>query len=328
MLSGVLVLVLAVGGGAWWYISGLTGGIGHAKNVFDRSKLNGAGERPAADPAAGKAMNILMVGSDTRDGATTGSEGKDGFKTALGNRTDTMILMHVPSDRSAISSVSIPRDSWVPIPGHGEAKINAALSWGGPNLLVATVENLTKVRVDHYVAVDFEGFKTTIDQLGGVDITLDQALHDPQQKVSFSKGRNHFDGATALKFVRQRHGLPRGDFDRVVHQQMLLSAVAGKVLSQGVLSHPLKTRELLGSMTNTMTVDDGFSLSGMAGLAGSLKGIKQTDLEFRTIPTTGTGWRQKQSVVLLDPTRDAQLFDAIRKDTAWPDAKPSETWTP
>jgi LCP family protein required for cell wall assembly len=327
-LGLLLALLAGTAGFAWWTVHRLDANIAREKGVFDRGSLKGAGDRPTADPAAGKAMNILLVGSDSRGSASTGSEAKTDFEAQRGNRTDTMMIMHIPADRSAIRAVSVPRDSWVPIPGHGEAKINAAFSWGGPKLLVAAVENLTKIRIDHYVAVDFDGFKAMVDSLGGVDITLKEATHDPQQHVSFAAGVNHLDGKRALQFVRQRHGLARGDFDRVVHQQMLLAAVAGKVMDQGVLEHPLRTKSLLDAMTRTMTVDDGFSFGDMTSLASGLRNVRKADLDFRTVPTTGTGWRERQSVVLLDTARDKELFAAIRADKEWPAAKKGETWKP
>lgn len=322
------VLLLGGAGTAWWTVHRLGSNIHREDGVFDRAALPDAGPRPEADPAAGRAMNILLVGSDSRGPASTGSEAQTDFEDQRGNRTDTMMVLHIPSDRSAIRAVSIPRDSWVPIPGHGEAKINAAFSWGGPRLLVATVEGVTGIRIDHYVAVDFDGFKAMVDALDGVDVTLPAAAHDPSQHVDFAAGVNHLDGARALQFVRQRHGLARGDFDRVVRQQQLLAAIAGKTLDEGVLSHPLRTKDLLDSMTRTMTVDRGFALTDMLGLASSLKNVRTSQLDFRTVPTTGTGWRQKQSVVLLDEARAAELFTAVRKDTVWPKAAKGETWKP
>jgi LCP family protein required for cell wall assembly len=325
-LGLVLALFAGAAGTVWWMADSLNANIAREKNVFDRSGLTDAGARPATEAAAGKALNILLVGTDTRGGASTGSGNDADFEAQRGNRTDTMMIMHIPSDRSAVQAVSLPRDSWVPIPGHGKAKINAAFSWGGPKLLVATVENLTHIRIDHYVAIDFDGFKAMVDALGGVDVTLAEATHDPAQNVSFAKGVNHLDGKRALQFVRQRHGLVRGDFDRVVHQQQLLAAIAAKVMDRGVLQHPLQTKALLEAMTRTMTVDDGFSFTDMMSLGTSLKGLGTGDLEFRTVPTTGTGWREKQSVVLLDTARDAQLFKAIRSDRTWPAARSGETW--
>ncbi len=327
-LGLLFALVAGLAGTAWWTVHRLDSNIAREKDVFDRGSLPGAKPRPEADPAAGKALNLLLVGSDSRGPASTGSDSQADFESQRGNRTDTMMILHISSDRSAVRAASIPRDSWVPIPGRGEAKINAAFSWGGPKLLVATVEDLTGVRIDHYVAVDFDGFKEMVDSLNGVDVTLREAAHDPSQNVDFAAGANHLDGERALQFVRQRHGLARGDFDRVVRQQQLLGAIAAKVMDGGVLGHPLRTRNLLDAMTRTMTVDDTFGLSDMTALANSLKSVRKSQLDFRTVPTTGTGWRQKQSVVLLDDARTDELFSAIRTDTSWPEAEKSETWKP
>ncbi|MCF2527267.1 LCP family protein [Yinghuangia soli] len=328
-LSLLLVLLGGAAGCLWYTVKQLDGNIKRVDNALSREGLPiEAGPRPTADPAAGKAMNILLVGSDSRGPATTGSDAGGDIEASRGDRTDTMMLLHIPSDRSAVRAVSLPRDLWVPIPGRGEAKLNAAFSWGGPQLLVATIENLTQVRIDHYVAIDFDGFKNMVDTLGGVEVTLKKATHDPSQNVDFTAGVNKLDGTRALQFVRQRHGLPRGDFDRIVRQQQLLGAIASKVLGDGVLSHPLRTKDLLESLTKSMTADRGFGFTDLMGLANSLKDVKDDDLEFRTIPTSGTGTRERQSVVLLDAARAQVLFAAVRVDGPWPAAPKNETWQP
>jgi LCP family protein required for cell wall assembly len=309
-LIGLLTMSLfVVGGCTAWVLYSLNSNIKRIDGVFDRASIPGAGPRPPADPAAGKALNILLVGMDAA------AEGAD--PTALrGRRSDTMMILHLPTDRSSISAISLPRDSWVNIPGHGEAKLNAAFSWGGPALLVATIENLTGVRIDHYAAVDFGGFKGMVDALGGVSVDAEQ-------------GRAGLDGDEALKYVRQRYGLERGDLDRVVHQQQLLGAIAEKVTAEGVLKSPLRTKNLLQSLTKSLTVDEGLSFDALVDLATALKGIDEGDLAFRTAPVAGFGERGGgQSVVLLDDKRCAQLFAAVRTDIAWPEPAPGELWRP
>jgi LCP family protein required for cell wall assembly len=309
-LVGLLTLSLfVVGGCTAWVLYSLNSNIKRIDGVFDRAAIPGAGPRPPADPAAGKALNILLVGMDAA------AQGAD--PAALqGRRSDTMMILHLPTDRSSISAISLPRDSWVSIPGHGEAKLNAAFSWGGPALLVATIENLTGVRIDHYAAVDFGGFKGMVDALGGVSVDAEQ-------------GRAELDGNEALKYVRQRYGLERGDLDRVVHQQQLLGAIAEKVTAEGVLKSPLRTKDLLQSLTKSLTVDDDLSFDALVELATALNGIDQTDLAFRTAPVAGFGERGGgQSVVLLDDKRCAELFAAVRVNAPWPEPAEGELWRP
>ncbi|MET7297671.1 LCP family protein [Embleya sp. NPDC005575] len=309
-LVALLTLSLfVVGGCAVWLVYSLNANIKRIDGVFDRSSIPAAGPRPPADPTAGRALNILLVGMDA---AAAGAD-----PNALeGRRSDTMMILHLPAGRASISAISLPRDSWVSIPGHGEAKLNAAFSWGGPALLVATIENLTGVRIDHYAAVDFGGFKGMVDALGGVTVDAD-------------KGRAKLDGNEALKFVRQRYGLERGDLDRVAHQQQLLGAIAEKVTAEGVLGSPLRTENLLQSLTKSLTVDDNLNLKALLDLATDLKGISESDLAFRTAPVAGFGERGGgQSVVLLDDKRCKELFAAVRADIPWPEPGPGELWRP
>jgi len=309
-LVGLLTLSLfALGGCAAWVMYSLNSNIKRVDGVFDRASIPAAGPRPATDPAAGKALNILLVGMDA---AAAGADPE----ALEGRRSDTMMILHLPTDRSSISAISLPRDAWVTIPGRGEAKLNAAFSWGGPPLLVATVENLTGVRIDHYAAVDFGGFKGMVDALGGVTVDAEQ-------------GEAKLDGVEALKYVRQRQGLERGDLDRVVHQQQLLGAIAEKVTAQNVLANPLRTENLLDELTKSLTVDDNLNLKTLIDLATDLKSVTEADLAFRTAPVAGFATRGGgQSVVLLDDKRCAQLFAAVRADIPWPEPGPDELWRP
>ncbi|MGC0420234.1 LCP family protein [Embleya sp. AB8] len=301
--------LFVVGGCAVWLLYSLNANIKRIDGVFDRAAIPAAGPRPPGDPAARGALNILLVGMDA---AAAGADPE----ALRGRRSDTMMILHLPAGHASISAISLPRDSWVSIPGHGEAKLNAAFSWGGPALLVATVENLTGVRIDHYAAVDFAGFKGMVDALGGVTVDAD-------------KGRTKLDGTKALEFVRQRYGLPRGDLDRVAHQQQLLGAIAKQVTADGVLGSPLRTQNLLQSLTRSLTVDDNLNLKALLDLAADLKGINESDLAFRTAPVAGFDTRGGgQSVVLLDDKRCTELFAAVRADIPWPTPAPGELWRP
>ena len=266
-----------------------------------------AASRPAAAPAG--AMNILLLGSDSRVSAGDPSQW-----TAGAQRTDAIMVLHVPADRGAAYVTSIPRDSWVPIPGHGTAKINAAFSFGGPSLMVRTVEQLTKVRIDHVVIADFEGFTKLTDAVGGVTITVPKATHD--ERISLQAGKQQMDGETALKYVRQRHNLPGGDFDRVKRQQNWIRAVARQAMSAGTLTNPLRLNRALDALTRSVATDSGFSIGEMRDLALSMRSVRSNDLTFMTAPIAGTGWNadHTQAIVLLDKPAGRGLWKAMAAD--------------
>jgi LCP family protein required for cell wall assembly len=272
-------------------------------------------ERPA--PVNNAAMNVLLLGSDSRISAGDPSQWVVGAQ-----RTDAIMIVHIPADRSAAYVVSIPRDSYVPIPGYGKNKINAAFSFGGPALMVRTVEKLTGVRIDHMVVVDFTGFRDITDALGGVTITVPRATSD--ERASFRAGTYRMDGATALNYVRQRHHLPGGDFDRERRQQNWIRSVSGEAISTGTLTHPFTLNKVLTALTKSIATDDSFTIGEMRDLAVSLRGIHSDDLAMVTAPVAGTDMiggthGPAMSIVLLDRAKDAVLWKAIASDrmAAW-----------
>lgn len=264
--------------------------------------------RPAAGPKG--VENWLLIGSDTR------TEGAQPGQTSYGGqRSDTIMLVHLPKDRKAAYLVSIPRDSWVTIPGHGKSKINAAFSWGGSPLLIRTVETLTGVRIDHFAILNFEGMQTMTDALGGVDVRVSQTVTDPMHHQTWPAGVNHLDGERALWFVRQRYGLTGGDFDRIKRQQAFLKALANKAVSRGTFRNPLKLNAFLDALTKSVSVDDTVRMGHLRSLAFGARGMRAGDIAFMTAPTRGTGRVGAQSVVFLDPAKDKVLFQALRQDT-------------
>ena len=254
------------------------------------------------------AMNILLLGSDSRISTDPGAWIRGA------QRTDAIMVAHVPADRGEVTVTSIPRDSWVNIPGHGKNKINAAFSFGGPTLMVNTVEKYTDVRIDHVVIVDFEGFKDITDELGGVRINVAKSTSD--ERSNFTAGPQTMDGETALKYVRQRHNLPGGDFDRVKRQQNWIRAVALKTLDKGTLTSPLKLKNVLDSLTKSISADDGFSIGKMRSLAVSLRSVRGDDLTFMTAPVAGTGRSPdgKQSIVNLDTAANREFWASVADD--------------
>ena len=273
---------------------------------------------PAPDPPAtvpGRAENWLLVGSDRRaDDGTTGADADEPVWRFGSQRADTIMLVHLPADRSRVYLVSFPRDSWVPIEGYGNAKINAAFSYGGPPLLIATIEQLTGVRVDHFAIVDFAGFASMTDALGGVDVRVAETVSDPARGVEWPAGSHHLDGAQALDFVRQRYNLPGGDFDRIKRQQAFLKALAGRVVDRGTLSNPLQLNAFLEASTRAVSVDESVTIAGLRSLALQLRSVRAGDIVFMTTPIAGTGTESSQSVVYLDRASSRPLYRALRND--------------
>lgn len=308
-----LVLLGGFGaGGLYFYQASLDGDIVRAPAALPTS-VEEEKKRPQPKPGLGETW--LLVGTDRRaEDATTGKAAKGELWQPGRQRTDTIMLAHLSGDGGHAAVVSIPRDSWVSIPGRGKAKINAAFSWGGPALLVKTIETLTGVRVDHYAAIDFKGFATAVDAVDGVDVEVADTVRDTNSGVTWTAGRHHLNGEQALLFVRQRYNLPGGDFGRIKRQQALLKALSDRVLSAGTLTNPAKVDGLLRAITKSITVDDGVTAGLLRSRLAELAGLD--DSGFLTMPTRGTGMEGEQSVVYLDDRKTRALSEAIRTDRA------------
>ncbi len=306
LAAAALVGVLVLAGVALYYANKYDNNVDRIEGVF--TKIPEA-SRPVRPP--GKAQNFLLVGSDVRaPGATTGTD-----STASGSgRSDTLMIIHIAADQKTAHVISIPRDSWVDIPGRSKNKINAAYAFGGPSLLVQTVERLTNLRIDHYLAVDFAGFAAMTDAVGGVEINVPIDSYDSNFKKRWKAGPQVMDGERALCFVRQRYGLPGGDFDRIRHQHLFLSALMAKAEDGGQLRNPIALNGLLEALTRSLSVDDALSAGGLRSLALSLRDLRVDDVTFLTVPVRGTGRVGRASVVFLDPGPDQTLFQAVRTD--------------
>ncbi|MGN9812331.1 LCP family protein [Micromonospora sp. BQ11] len=309
LVAGVAVLVLALLGGigAWFYARGLNDDLARTDPF---SEITGG--RPAK--AVDGALNILMVGTDSRDPDAPVNEKSQW-------RADTIIVMHIPSNHQEAYLVSIPRDLYVPIPESASAecgssrrgKVNAAFAFGGLPLAVRTVECFSDVRMDHVMAIDFAGFKQVTDALGGVDLKVERtitSIHKPYR--TFTKGVNHMDGAEALDWIRQRKQFPNGDFDRMRHQQEFLRALMDKAASTGTLTNPKKLNAFLKSVTAAVTVDEGFSLVDMALQFRNLRG---ENLTFVTSPHNGSQTIDGQSVVVSDREKALAMYKSMASDT-------------
>jgi len=259
--------------------------------------------RPA--PAETGAMNILLMGSDSRADPTTIDDA-----SSSDQRTDTMMLVHVDADRENVYVMSIMRDLYVPIPGRGDNKINAAFAYGGSPLTVQTVEQLLGVRIDHVAIIDFEGFKGMTTALGGVDVESAQAFSSGD--YSYKQGVNHLEGDAALRFVRERYAFSDADFTRVKNQQAFVRGLANTILSRSTLTDPTKVSGFITAMSPYLTVDKSFDVVTIGNLAFSLRNMNSSTMHFFTVPTAGTGTVGGQSIVNLDQAG----LDAVKQGLA------------
>ena len=265
---------------------------------------------PRPSPADG--TTFLLVGTDTRSDTPTTGRAARGPVTDRG-RSDAVMIAHIAADGTSAAVVSIPRDSWVDIPGHGENKINAAYAIGGPSLLIRTVENLTGLRIDHFAVADFAGFQGVVDSVGGIDVGVAEATSDPG--VELHEGVNHLDGAAALVYVRQRYGLADGDLDRARRQQNALRALVGKVAATGTANDPVGLYDLLDATTRFVSVDDTLSNEDLRSVTHRLRGVPPDEIRFLRAPVAGLDREDAQSVVRLDLLQARELWDSLRQDT-------------
>ena len=264
-----------------------------------------SGARPAASDGA---ENILLIGSDSR-----ANDDPDGDRAA-GGRSDTLMLAHVPADRTGVYLMSIMRDSWVEVPGHGTAKINAAYSWGGVPLTVQTVEQLLDVRVDHVAEIDFAGFRDVTDALGGVTV---QSANDftTRSGAHFTRGANRLDGDQALSFVRERYAFADADHTRVRNQQAFMHGVLDGVLSKGTVTDPGRIQDFVTATSAHLAVDDGLDFRTLVGLGWSLRDARSSDLHTFTLPTAGGGTSPDgQSYVAVNALDVQSLSQSLRSD--------------
>ncbi|GHF89856.1 transcriptional regulator [Kitasatospora xanthocidica] len=298
------------------------------------SKLNH--ENVLADypgrPAAGKGTNWLIVGSDSRQGLSD-SEQDDlhtGHDTE-GKRSDSMMILHVGDSGNTL--MSIPRDSWVPIPehqgGNGKpvkgttAKINSAFGAGGGRLLVQTVELNTGIRIDHYAEIGFAGFVGIVDSIGGVEMKIDQPVKDKDSGLDLQAGDQTLTGKQALAFVRQRHQMADQDLGRMRNQQKFLGALAHQAASPGNLLNPFTFYPLVDSALGTLIVDDDCGLTDLGSMFLAMKDVNGGSGKSMTVPIGNPDFRTKtgESAVQWDANKSKQVFDAFKNDTAVPEFK-------
>jgi LCP family protein required for cell wall assembly len=266
---------------------------------------------PDARPAAGTSLTFLLVGTDSRSNEpTTGSDASpDADPGSV--RSDVLMIARLNADRTAASVASIPRDSWVDIPGHGPDRINAAYAIGGPSLLVRTVEDLTGIRFDHFAVIDFAGFAYMVDAVGGIDIDVD--VPTTSDGVALRRGVNHLDGREALAYVRE-HGVADRDLDRDRRQQKALRALVTRVADRQMLSSPAGTFELLDAVSRAVSVDDTLSNGGLRTIASTVNDLEPVDITFVRAPVAGVGPRGPHAPVYLDFSQAGELWAALLGD--------------
>jgi LCP family protein required for cell wall assembly len=295
IVAAVVILVLAGAVAFYFYLD---------------SKLN----RPVALPAfSGQSagQNWLIAGSDGRDGLTTQQiiNLHVGFDFGTAN-SDSLMLLHTGSGRPVL--ISIPRDSYVPIPGYGDNKINAALGFGGPSLLIQTVENVTGLRINHYMGIGFAGLVSVVNQVGGVNICLPSALQDTDSGANLHAGCQTLNGAQALAFVRDRHSFADEDLQRIQDQRVFLKALLNKATSPGVYLNPFTAVPFGSSAASALSVDKGTHLYNLAEVALALRNpltgtVPVANANYYT-PNAGDAlqWNQSQALALFSALKNDQ----------------------
>ncbi|MGD6742604.1 LCP family protein [Streptomyces sp. BH106] len=320
ILWTLLVLVLAAGGTGYWLYSSLNGNI----DGVDLDKAIG-GDRPEKLPTSGQ--NILVLGSDSRAGANASL----GTGKVAGARSDTAMVLHIPEGRSRATAVSIPRDTLVTRPGCTKADgtktpsadrvmFNSVYSLAGPACVVKTVEAMSGVRMDHFVEIDFAGFKGLVDAIGGVNVTVDKAIHDKSSGLDLEAGTHKLDGTQALAFVRTRHGVGDGsDLGRIGLQQQFMIALLSEIKQQDLLGSPTKTYKIADGLTTSLTTDDGLaSLTKLATFGRSMRGVDPASMETIMLPVAYDKVDPNR-VVAAQPQADT-LWKAIRGDREIPES--------
>jgi LCP family protein required for cell wall assembly len=301
ILIGVSVLLVAVIGAGLLYAATIDRSVTRNINRGVELPTDPSSVRPPKEAQETGTLNYVLLGSDSRD---PGNEGN--------GRSDTMMLVHLNAKRTKAYIVSFPRDMYVNIPGYGKNKINAAFAFGGAPLAVRTLENLTGVRMDHVVLIDFEGFIRLTEDLHGVTVTNKTAF--TSHGFDYPKGKITIAGEEALWFVRERHQLPGGDLDRAENQRNVIKAIVQKGLSAKVISDPATFTTFIGNVAKHLTVDNELSDGEIRRTALSLR-LSAKDIELLQAPISGFGTsRDGQSIDVVDSAKLAELSTALKKD--------------
>jgi LCP family protein required for cell wall assembly len=304
--------------------------------------FSGIDKRPEKKSTA---MNYLLVGSDTREGLS-----KEELKalrvgsiaTAAGKRSDTMLLVHISKARDKAVLISIPRDTFALIPEHKSksgklipaaySKINSSFNWGGAPLLIQTVEEMTELKIDHYIEINFAGFARIVDSIGGVEVCTKKNINDPKSHLILEAGVHTLNGIESLKYVRTREFDGLGDLGRMQRQQAFMSAVLRKATSAGVLLNPITMASFINSSLSAVTTDSELKNSDLIVLAKQIKSLSTSSVRTLTVPLSNLNYYSNgvTSAVLWDPVLAPQLWTRLREDQAVVDevvASPSPSST-
>ena len=295
----VLVLILAGVGGTYFWLNG---------------KLHRTVTLPAYAGTSSAGTNWLIAGSDTRDGISRAERASLHLGAQGANASDSLMLLHTGGGKPVL--ISIPRDSYVTIPGYGKNKINAALAFGGPTLLIKTVEAATGLRIDHYMGIGFGGLASVVNTVGGVRICVKTAI-PPDSYSGFkgmSAGCHNLNGTQAIAFVRDRHSFGTSDLQRIQDQRAFLSALLSKATSPGVYLNPFTALPFGSAAASSVSVDKGTSLYDLIQAAMALRG-PQTG----TVPIANASYPTSAGeAVLWNRAQAIELFNALQKDKPIP----------
>lgn len=336
ILTGISIAVLAISAVSALAFGTVTASI----NKID--VFNGIEKRPEKKSTA---MNYLLVGSDTREGLSK-AELKalrvGSVATAAGKRSDTMLLVHISKARDKAVMISIPRDTFALIPEHTSktgklipavySKINSSFNWGGAPLLIQTIEEMTELKIDHYIEINFAGFARIVDSIGGVEICTKKNINDPKSHLVLEAGVHTLNGIESLKYVRTREFDGMGDIGRMQRQQAFMSAVLRKATSAGVLLNPVTMASFVNSALSAVTTDSELKNSDLIALAKQMKSLSTSSVRTLTVPLSDLNYYSNgvTSAVLWDPVLAPQLWTRLREDQAVVDevvASPSPSST-
>lgn len=280
-----------------------------AWNRVDRMDAVPDGERVAD----GSGTNYLLIGSDSRDGLSEEERSTLGTGDAEGTRTDSIMILHVPSGFGGTPVlIAIPRDSYVPIPGHDSNKVNAAFSLGGPKLLVETLENTTTLRIDNYVEIGFGGFVDVVEAVNGVEMCLPDAIEDDKAHIDLAAGCQMLDGSDALGYVRMRYSDPRGDLGRVERQQEFMNAVMKRAVSPSTLLNPIRYWNFGMASGDALTLGEETGVIDMGRFALAMRTISGDGGVAMTVPIEDMGYQTPNGeAVKWDSDEALALFEAL-----------------
>lgn len=298
----------------------------HAWNSVTKVDTTPAGTRPPES----KGFTYLLVGSDSREGLTAAQRKEYATGNAAGRRTDSIILVHVSQSGGKPALISIPRDSYVPIPGHGSNKINAAFAFGGPNLLVQTVEQVTDLHIDGYVEIGFAGFASVVDSVDGVTICVPFRMNDKKAGINLKKGCQVLDGRNALGFVRSRYSDPRGDIGRAERQRQFLAAIMKKAATPSTVLVPTRYWGFTHAAAKGLIVGEDTSLRDASRVLLAMRAVSNDEGLSLVVPIQSVNYQTSAgSSVKWNTQRAKALFTMLRNDEpleappAGTDGKPS-----